>query len=145
MTVKIVLLLAFFVAVAVPAGAAAGFWTLLNAELPGNIPEDTNPRVHSYPSVVYDADGNEIAEFRAFDLTVPIRYRDIPQVVKDAVVAIEDRRFWEHRGVDPEGLIRAAITNFEEGRVVQGGSTITQQYVKNTYTTGERDLNRKLR
>jgi penicillin-binding protein 1A len=145
MTVKVVLLLAFFVAVAVPAGAAAGFWTLLNADLPGNIPEDTNPRIHSYPSVVYDADGNEIAEFRAFDLTVPIRYRDIPQVVKDAVVAIEDRRFWEHRGVDPEGMIRAAITNFEQGEVVQGGSTITQQYVKNTYTTGERDLSRKLR
>ena len=145
MTVKVTLLMAFFVAVAVPAGAAAGFWTLLNADLPGNIPEDTNPRIHSYPSVVYDADGNQIAEFRAFDLTVPIRYRDIPQVVKDAVVAIEDRRFWEHRGVDPEGLVRAALTNWQEGRVVQGGSTITQQYVKNTYTTGERDLSRKLR
>jgi penicillin-binding protein 1A len=145
MTVKVVVLLAFFVAVALPAGAAAGFWTLLNADLPGNIPEDTNPRIRSYPSVVLDADGHEIAEFRAFELTVPIRYRDIPQVVKDAVVAIEDRRFWGHHGVDPEGLIRAALTNYREGEVVQGGSTITQQYVKNTYTTGERDISRKLR
>ena len=132
-------------AVAVPAGRGAGFWTLLNADLPGNLPEDTNPRVRSYPSVVVDADGNEIAEFRAFELTVPIRYRDIPQVVKDAVVAIEDRRFWTHRGVDPEGLVRAAVANYQEGEVVQGGSTITQQYVKNTYTTGERDISRKLR
>ncbi len=145
MTVKVLVLSAFFVAVAVPAGAAAGFWTLLNWDLPGNLPEDTNPRIRSYPSVVVDADGNEIAEFRAFELTVPIRYRDIPQVVKDAVVAIEDRRFWEHRGVDPEGIVRAALENWEEGEVVQGGSTITQQYVKNTYTTGERDISRKLR
>ncbi len=60
-------------------------------------------------------------------------------------MAIEDRRFWDHKGVDPEGLVRAAIANFEEGEVVQGGSTITQQYVKNTYTTGERDVARKLR
>ena len=66
-------------------------------------------------------------------------------MVKDAVVAIEDRRFWEHRGVDPEGLVRAALANWREGEVVQGGSTITQQYVKNTYTTGERDIARKLR
>jgi len=145
MTVKVLVLSAFFVAVAVPAGAAAGFWTLLNWDLPGNLPEDTNPRIRSYPSVVVDADGHEIAEFRAFELTVPIRYRDIPQVVKDAVVAIEDRRFWEHRGVDPEGIVRAALENWEEGEVVQGGSTITQQYVKNTYTTGERDISRKLR
>ncbi len=145
MVVKIVVLTAFFVAVAVPAGGAAGFWALLNVDLPGNLPEDTNPRIRSYPSVVVDAAGNEIAEFRAFELTVPIRYRDIPQVVKDAVVAIEDRRFWEHQGVDPEGLVRAAIANYEEGEVVQGGSTITQQYVKNTYTTGERDVARKLR
>ena len=145
MTVKVAVLVVFFAAVAVPAGAAAGFWTLLNADLPGNVPEDVNPRVHSYPSVVVDAAGNEIAEFRAFELTVPIRYRDIPQVVKDAVVAIEDRRFWTHRGVDPEGLVRAALANWREGEVVQGGSTITQQYVKNTYTTGERDIARKLR
>ncbi|MET0825289.1 MAG: biosynthetic peptidoglycan transglycosylase, partial [Acidimicrobiales bacterium] len=145
MAVKIVVLTAFFAAIAVPAGAAAGFWALLNADLPGNLPEDTNPRIRSYPSVVVDADGNEIAEFRAFELTVPIRYRDIPQVVKDAVVAIEDQRFWEHKGVDPEGLVRAALVNFEHGEVVQGGSTITQQYVKNTYTTGERDVARKLR
>ncbi|HYF47114.1 MAG TPA: transglycosylase domain-containing protein, partial [Acidimicrobiales bacterium] len=108
MTIKVVVLVAFFAGVAIPAGAAAGFWTLLNADLPGSVPDDMNPRVRSYPSVVLDAEGNEIAEFRAFELTVPIRYRDIPQVVKDAVVAIEDRRYWTHNGVDPEGLLRAA-------------------------------------
>jgi membrane peptidoglycan carboxypeptidase len=145
MTVKVVVLAAFFVAIAIPAGGAVGFWTLLNLDLPGNVPTDTNPRIHSQPSVVVDAAGNEIAEFRAFELTVPIHPRDIPQVVQDAVVAIEDQRFWEHNGIDPEGLIRAALTNWREGEVVEGGSTITQQYVKNTYTTGERDLARKLR
>jgi membrane peptidoglycan carboxypeptidase len=145
MTVKVVVLTAFFAAVAIPAGAAVGFWTLLNVDLPGNVPTDTNPRIRSLPSVVLDADGNEIGEFRAFELTVPIRYRDIREITKEAVIAIEDQRFWEHNGVDPEGLLRAAITNWREGEVVQGGSTITQQYVKNTYTTGERDLARKLR
>ncbi|MCB1018256.1 MAG: transglycosylase domain-containing protein, partial [Acidimicrobiales bacterium] len=64
---------------------------------------------------------------------------------KDAVVAVEDQNFWVHDGVDPEAIVRAALSNFEEGDTVQGGSTITQQYVKNTYTTGERNLSRKLR
>jgi membrane peptidoglycan carboxypeptidase len=64
--------------------------------------------------------------------------------MKDAVVAAEDRKFWTHKGVDPEGLVRAAVTNYREGEVKQGGSTITQQYVKNTYLTGERSVSRKL-
>jgi penicillin-binding protein 1A len=145
MTVKVAVLAALFVGVAIPAGSAAGFWALLNLDLPGNLPTDHNPRIRSLPSVVVDAAGNEIAEFRAFELTVRIRPEDIPRGVKDAVVAIEDQRFWEHNGVDPEGIVRAALANWRSGDIVQGGSTITQQYVKNTYTTGERDLSRKLR
>ena len=61
------------------------------------------------------------------------------------MVAVEDQNFWTHDGVDPEAIIRAALSNFEHGDTVEGGSTITQQYVKNTYTTGERNLSRKLR
>jgi penicillin-binding protein 1A len=145
MSVKLILLTAVIVGVCVPAAAGTAFWTLLRMDVPGALPTDTNPRVRSMPTTVVDADGNEIGEFRAFELTVPIRWRDIPQVLIDAVVAVEDRNFWEHDGVDPEAIVRAALTNFEEGDTVQGGSTITQQYVKNTYTTGERDLSRKLR
>src|SRR5690606_36448739 len=82
--------------------------------------------------------------FREFELTVPIEPDDIPQVLKDAVVAAEDQHFWEHGGVDAEALVRAALENSREGEVVQGGSTITQQLVKNRYLSGERTLDRKL-
>ena len=142
---KVTALLVVFAAVAVPLGVTTGFWALLNLDLPGQIPDHENPRIESRPSVVVDAAGNRIAEFRAFELTVPLEPEDVPTVLEDAVVAAEDRRFWEHNGVDPMSLIRAAIVNYESGEIEQGGSTITQQYVKNTYTQGERDISRKLR
>jgi penicillin-binding protein 1A len=116
---------------------------LLFGNLPGTVPEE-NPVVESRPSHVYDAAGNEIAVFREFDLTVDMAREDVPQVLKDAVVAAEDRKFWSHDGIDPEGLVRAALANYREGEVVQGGSTITQQYVKARYLTAERSISRKL-
>jgi penicillin-binding protein 1A len=123
--------------------AAAGFGLLLFGNLPGTVPEE-NPVVDSQPSYVYDAQGNEIGVFREFDLTIPMAREDVPEVLKNAVVAAEDRRFWVHEGIDPEGLVRAAFTNYREGEVVQGGSTITQQYVKARYLTTDRTIARKL-
>jgi penicillin-binding protein 1A len=123
--------------------ATAGVGLLLFGNLPGTVPEE-NPREASQPSRVYDVFGNEIAVFREFDLTVPMTKDNVPQVLKDAVIASEDRNFWTHRGIDPEGLFRAALTNYREGTVVQGGSTITQQYVKERYLTSERTISRKL-
>ena len=127
----------------VVAALAAGLGLLLFGNLPGTVPEE-NPQIRAEPSYVFDAEGNEIGVFREFDLTVPITRDDVPQVLKDAVVAAEDHSFWSHRGVDPQGLLRAALTNYQEGRVVQGGSTITQQYVKTTYLSRERTFERKL-
>ncbi|MEJ5256540.1 MAG: transglycosylase domain-containing protein [Acidimicrobiales bacterium] len=124
------------------ATAASGLGLLLYGNLPGTVPKE-NPRIESRPSYVYDSQGNQIGEFRQFDLTVPMSREDVPQVLKDATVAAEDHRFWSHRGVDPEGLVRAALANYEEGEVVQGGSTITQQYVKAAYLSPERTLSRK--
>ena len=118
--------------------------TLLYAHLPGNLPAQ-KPALVAIPSYVYDSGGNNIGVFRQFELTVPIQPTDIPQVLKDAVVAAEDKRFWEHKGVDARGVLRAAWTDYNEGETVQGGSTITQQYVKNAYLTGDRTLSRKLR
>jgi penicillin-binding protein 1A len=123
--------------------AAAGFGLLLFGNLPGTVPQE-NPVLESQPSYVYDAQGNQIAVFREFDLTVPMKKDDVPQVLKNAVVAAEDRRFWVHEGIDPQGLVRAALSNYREGTVVQGGSTITQQYVKARYLSTERTLSRKL-
>lgn len=69
---------------------------------------------------------------------------DVPHELIGAVMAIEDRRFLSHRGVDPIGIARAAWANLRAGRTVQGGSTLTQQLVKNFYLTQDQTLSRKL-
>ena len=68
----------------------------------------------------------------------------VPTGMADALLAVEDRSFYQHRGISPTGIARAALANVRAGRVVQGGSTITQQLVKNYYLTPERSLWRKL-
>jgi membrane peptidoglycan carboxypeptidase len=82
-------------------------------------------------SVILDAAGNKIATLHGVEDRVSIPFSDIPQSMRNAIVAIEDRRFYDHHGVDYKGIIRAALTNQESGSVSQGGSTLTQQYVKN--------------
>ena len=69
----------------------------------------------------------------------------IPDVMKQATVAVEDERFYEHHGVDYQGVARAVVENLRAGGVVQGGSTITEQYVKNAYVGDERTYTRKIR
>jgi penicillin-binding protein 1A len=69
--------------------------------------------------------------------------KGLPAHVPQAVIAIEDRRFYDHLGIDLEGLSRAVIENFRSGRVVQGGSTLTQQLAKNLFLTNERTFRRK--
>lgn len=69
----------------------------------------------------------------------------IPEKMKQAIVVIEDDRFYEHQGFDPVGMMRAVFSNFTEGRLVEGGSTITQQYIKNAYVSNEPSVNRKLK
>lgn len=73
-----------------------------------------------------------------------LAYDDFPEVLRQAVLAIEDRRFFDHGGFDALGLIRAAWTNLAEGRLVQGGSTISQQTVKTVFLTPERTIRRKV-
>lgn len=78
---------------------------------------------------------------RARRSVVPIE--DIPQSMIRAVVAIEDERFFRHRGIDPRGIARALVTNLRAGGVSQGGSTITQQLAKNMFLRADRTLRRK--
>jgi penicillin-binding protein 1B len=73
-----------------------------------------------------------------------INIRQVPRNLIDAIVSIEDHRFFEHRGFDPLGIIRAMVADFRAGRVVQGGSTITQQLVKNYFLEPERRFSRKV-
>ncbi len=72
-----------------------------------------------------------------------LSFGEIPKVLVDAILAVEDRRFFEHSGVDINGLARALLRNAGEERLGQGGSTITQQLVKNTYLTPEKTFQRK--
>jgi penicillin-binding protein 1B len=75
----------------------------------------------------------------------PVRLAEVPPALRQAVLAAEDHRFFEHGGVDLRGLLRAAWVNVRRGRVSQGGSTITQQLVKNRLLGSRRTLGRKLR
>src|SRR6185369_11836096 len=74
----------------------------------------------------------------------PVRLADVPAVVRTAILATEDERFYEHGGLDPRGVLRALWANVRKGRVVEGGSTITQQLVKSRLLTPERTYSRKL-
>lgn len=72
-----------------------------------------------------------------------VQLKDIPLRLRQAVIAVEDTRFYSHRGFDVEGIIRATIVNVEAGEIQQGASTITQQLVKNLFLTQERSFTRK--
>ncbi len=75
---------------------------------------------------------------------VPVPLEEIPQQLIDAVIAVEDQRFYKHFGVDPIGIGRALISNLRAGEIVQGGSTLTQQLVKNLYLNRDQTLRRKI-
>lgn len=81
-------------------------------------------------SFIYDKDGNEITVFRGEQHRVNVESLDeVPRNLQNAVIAIEDERFWQHSGIDLRAILRAARSNLNEGGVSEGGSTITQQYV----------------
>ncbi|HPC00167.1 MAG TPA: PBP1A family penicillin-binding protein [Syntrophales bacterium] len=91
------------------------------------------------------ADNNELVdEFFLEDRKI-IRVADLPKFVIHAFVAAEDSRFFEHRGIDPQSISRAFLKNLGAGRIVQGGSTITQQVAKSLFLTPERSYTRKLK
>lgn len=100
-----------------------------------------SPKMTTY---VYDAQGKVITRFYKENRDL-LPYERIPAYLKQAVVAIEDERFFSHHGVDFRSFIRALFVNIKAGAVVQGGSTITQQLAKNAFLTSERTISRKLR
>ena len=96
--------------------------------------------------VIYDSTGDRVlARLVGSESRKIIPSDEISPVMKQAIVAIEDKRFFEHRGVDVRGIVRAVWQDVRNKSVVQGGSTITQQFVKNTYTNNQRSIARKLR
>src|SRR3954467_2109110 len=95
-------------------------------------------------SFVYAANGSELGVIPAERNRTPVSRRQMSTWVPKATVAIEDRRFYGHGGVDPVGILRAVVADVRAGKVVQGGSTITQELVRNLYLSRERTLKRKL-
>lgn len=115
---------------------------ILSLQLPST--DEFSKFKYTEPMVVYDAKGNIIAELGA-ERRYPISIDQMPPYVYQAVVAVEDARFYEHSGIDPWGIARAMVSNIKAGRMVEGGSTLTQQLVKVIYLSPERKLKRKIK
>ena len=99
-------------------------------------------------SVVYAAGGQRLGIIQNDVLRAAIQSSQMPKNVRDATVAIEDKRFYDHKGVDLESIVRAAIKNVNSGKAVQGGSTLTMQLIRTLYVPGsgkERTVKRKIR
>jgi membrane peptidoglycan carboxypeptidase len=98
----------------------------------------------SAPTTVYDSQGNVIGKIGVQDRE-PAELAEVPQSLIDAVIVTEDKSFWTNPGVDAGGIARAFVQNLTRGRVSEGGSTITQQLVKNRLTGARRDVSRKVK
>ena len=113
-------------------------WSLLN------LPETESIQISRQPSITFlDKDGRIIASYGDI-YGKSIKYRNLPENLINAVIVTEDKRFFNHYGVDIKGVLRAIYVNLKERRIVQGGSTITQQLAKNLFLTPERSFTRKL-
>ncbi len=112
-------------------------WLAVTAPLSKSLQPIVPPRI-----TLLAADGTPIARNGAI-VDRPVKAADLPPHVTQAFLAIEDRRFYSHFGLDPRGLLRAAWSNATGSGIMQGGSTITQQLAKFTFLTPERSLTRK--
>ncbi len=102
-------------------------------------------RVAPQTTFVYDRNGDLLTTLHAGVNRVPISFGKMPEHLKQAVISAEDKDFYRHEGLDYQAIVRAALADYRNRALEQGGSTITQQYVKNVYTGGKRSLRRKLR
>jgi penicillin-binding protein 1A len=126
-------------------GAALGYWGYKQFEK--DLPDRWSALTDYKPSRasrVFSQEGELIGEFY-LQKRIVLPYEQIPKHVMQAFVAAEDNRFFEHHGIDPLGIVRAAFANFKAGHVVQGGSTITQQVAKLMLVGNERNVFRKIR
>lgn len=106
--------------------------------------EDLTPSEIAETSKVYALDGTLLTEFHAAENREIIPFDKMSDNIKNAVVAVEDKRFYEHTGVDYKRIIGALIADIRSGTAAQGASTITMQYVKNVYFSPKKTLRRKI-
>ena len=107
--------------------------------------DSLKPRDLGSQSEVRAADGTRLGFIQSNELRRPVEGDRLPKALKDATVAIEDERYYKHKGVDYPGIVRAAVKNLSSHKTVQGGSTITMQLIRNLYITKERTYQRKIR
>ena len=120
-------------AVVIFIGVLAYFWMTLP-------PIDDLTATTRRPSVtLLGRDGQVIATFGDL-FGQPVKLKDLPPYMPEAVIATEDHRFYHHFGIDVIGLVRAAVANLRAGHVVQGGSTLTQQLAKNLFLSPDRTM-----
>jgi penicillin-binding protein 1A len=121
-----------------------GLITAVATEIPDLDPARIQSREQN--GYIYDRRGQKIlAVLRGSESRVLVKSNDIAPLMKHAIVAIEDRRFFDHRGVDMRAIVRAFWADIRQKEIVQGGSTITQQFIKNALIEDERSIGRKLK
>jgi penicillin-binding protein 1A len=126
--------------------ALASFSVGMVTAIAGEIPSLDPSRIHNQADgFIYASNGRVLSVLRGSQSRILLSSDQISPLMKQAIVAIEDKRFYEHRGVDLRGILRAVWVDIRGGKAVQGGSTITQQFVKNTYTKDQRSIARKLK
>jgi len=99
-----------------------------------------------YATIIYDQTGNEVQQLHGEDANrIYVQLDQIPKHMRDAVVAIEDERFWQHNGIDIQGIFRAIYNNIKSGDLMaSGASTLTQQVIKNNVLSTEKKFERKI-
>ena len=138
-------LFAFLLVVIAALSMLAGFYVAVDRSLSSL--DLTSARGTAQTTRIFDDSDSPtlLAELHGVENRQNLEADEIPQIMRDAVVAIEDERFYIHQGVDFLGILRAAWANVRSREIVQGGSTITQQYIKNAYITDDQTIDRKLR
>ena len=123
---------------------AAALWafTILPRSLPSVTALETLQPIQG--TKIYDDNDEAITELHV-ERRILVPLSQIPQSLRDAILATEDRRFYSHWGIDPIGVARAIVQNYRRGRIVEGGSTITQQLTKVLFLTPDKSLERKLK
>jgi len=109
---------------------------------------DADKLIHYKPetsSIIYDRHGNKLAYVFKKQHRLYARYDEIPGFLVEGLVAMEDTKFFEHNGVNPDAILRAIVKDIKAGKFVEGGSTLTQQLIKNKVLTNEKKLARKIK
>lgn len=123
--------------------AAGDFLPRLAAQPPANVQSEQTEQDPSLRERLSRLIFLKRAVDSRIDRTHYVKLSEIPDSMQQAVIAVEDKRFYEHHGFDAEGIMRAALVNLQQGQIDEGASTITQQLVKNLFLTHERSFGRK--